>query len=123
MSTFKLHIVTPTKDFYSGEIEYMSYPAPDGVVGVMKGALPRIAVLKAGELHIKTSVLDMTVITDDGFVFIDGDGVTVLSEKCRFRDDITDVGYSESDRDISDKSYQTAKVKLASTVKKINGKN
>lgn len=114
-----MHIVTPTSDFYSGEIEYMTYPAPDGIVGIMKGALPRIAVLSAGEINIKTSVLDLTVVCGDGIVHIDGSSVTVLCEKCAYKD-------SESDEDTTIDDFggvKTAKARIATSVRKLRDKS
>ena len=54
MSTFRLHVVTPMRDFYSGEVEYVSVKTPDGREGFLSGALPRVAVLSAeiGRAHV-----------------------------------------------------------------------
>lgn len=87
MSTFHLSIVTPDKEFYSGEIEYLSVDTPDGKEGFMRGAMPRIAVLSPGHIVIKTSVIETDMICGDGMICVDGDNITVISEKCSYASD------------------------------------
>ncbi len=116
MSTFRLHIVTPTKDFYSGEVEYVSVDTPDGKEGFLKDALPRVAILSRGCIEVKTSVLEMRIICGDGLVSVTESGVTVLSEFCRFEDE--DSGdESETGDVLSEEEYKRVKAKLGSSIK------
>lgn len=115
MSTFRLHVVTPMRDFYSGEVEYVSVETPDGREGFLSGALPRVAVLSAGVIEVKTSVIKTRIICGDGLVSVMPSGVTVLSEHCRFEGDEVEV----DERPAHDDSVKLAKTKLATSIKKI----
>lgn len=115
-----MRIVTPVGEFYSGEIDYMSFEAHDGRVGLMSGALSRICVLRAGVINIKTSVIDINVLCDGGLVVVDG-GVTVLSENCRFETD--EAPPEESTGKKSSRDMKFVKAKIASNLKNMNDRS
>lgn len=116
MSTFKIHILTPTSDFYSGEIDYMCVDTPDGKVGLMRGALPRVAAVSAGEIDIKTAVLQLKARCGDGFMTVEKDGVTVLVESCAFDGD--EPAQADDDREKSMREYKLAKARIATSLGK-----
>ena len=120
MNSFLLHIVTPDNDFYTGEIEYLCVDTPNGKEGFMHGAASSIAVLKAGIIDIKTSVLELKAICGDGLIYVDRDSVTVLTEHCRF-DGEEDDGADKvaAYRDASSQVYKAAKVHLTQAIKRM----
>ncbi len=122
MKTFHLHIVTPTSDFYSGEIESLSVDTPDGREGFLCGALPRVLMMKAGVIEIETSVLNVKIISGDGFVCVDDKGVTILAESCRFEDDEAPPDTSDAQEQESMREYKVAKANMTSTFIKMSGK-
>ena len=87
MNTFDLKILTPIGSFYSGEVGYLSVDTPDGRVGFLRGAAPRVSILSSGTIIIKTSVIDINIICGDGMIIVNTDGVVILSEKCRYESD------------------------------------
>lgn len=119
MKTFLLHIVTPERDFYSGEIEYLSVNTPDGKAGFLCGASPRVLLLSAGEIVVKTSVVETRMTAGDGIVNVTGDGITVVTESCRLADD----GENSDVQAVSDegKEYKRMRAKLATAVKNMRG--
>lgn len=128
MNTFNLRIVTPDGDFYSGEVEYISVDTPDGKVGYLHGAMPRVAVLSAGRMDIKTSVLDIGVACGDGLIYIDSDGITVITGTCRYSDGAqADTDLPVVDENLSDASasgtIEFAKARIISAVKGVKDKN
>ncbi|MCM1367293.1 MAG: hypothetical protein NC184_00570 [Roseburia sp.] len=119
MSAFRFRIITPEREFYSGEIEYFAAYAPDGKIGFLHGAMPRIVSLSAGRIEFKTSVLGMSAICGDGLIKIDGDGITVVTESCRFENEPAPTeSAAKSDKTVFDK----AKVRIASSFKKLKDK-
>lgn len=120
MKSFRLHIVTPDSDFYTGDIEYLCVDTPDGKQGFLQGAMPRIAVLSAGSLLIKTSVLEQKAICGDGILCVSPDGITVLTENCRFEGDKEEPKSAADEyKAAADREYKAAKVKLAATVRRM----
>ena len=78
MNTFLLKIVTPKRDFYTGEIDYLCIDTPDGKQGFLRGALPRVGVISRGTAEITTSVLKLKAFCGDGIYKVDDRGVLLL---------------------------------------------
>lgn len=124
MNAFLFRIITPEKEVYSGEIESLTADTPDGKIGFLHGAMPRIIALSAGQIDFKTSVLHMSAVCGDGLIKIDRDGITVITDLCRFADDaVKESESAEPDGGMSNKAYNMAKVHIASSFKKLNDKN
>lgn len=51
MSTFSLEILTPDRQFFSGEVETLILPIIDGEYGVMKGHEPVVTIVEPGTLR------------------------------------------------------------------------
>ena len=120
MSSFRLHIVTPYSDFYTGDIEYLCVDTPSGKEGFLSGAIPRIAVLSAGCIDIKTPVLELKAHCGAGLVCVNKGGVTVLTEKCRFEgDEESDDSAVGEYKDAKTSEYKAAKAQLAATIKRM----
>lgn len=127
MSTFDLHIATPEDDFYSGEVEYMSFDAPDGRVGIMRGALARIIALKAGRIDIKAPSLEESFYCGDGIVRIDNSGVIVLTSRCGKQDGdergVISEDNSQPINDVDNHELKYVKAKIAASMLKMKEKN
>lgn len=126
MSTFRLSIVTPEKEFYSGEIEYLCVDTPDGKAGFMRGAMPRIVALSSGHIVIKTSVIETDIICGDGLICVGDDEITVISEKCVYAND---DGHEDSDAAVNKldgaktaRMIDKAKAGIAASIKKMRDK-
>ncbi len=117
MSSFYLRIATPDADRFSGRVEYVSLDTPDGRIGLMRGALARIAVLDAGRIEITDGGTKKIFVCGDGLVRVDAGGVTVLTSKCGPQDENEDAADKGSVSDL-----KLAKVAIASSLKKMKEK-
>ena len=81
MKDKKLHvsIVTPSKAFYEGEVEYLQIPLNDGFIGVLPDHATLMGVLGFGMLTLRDDVRDDHFIVDGGFLEIKKNRVTVLA--------------------------------------------
>lgn len=123
MSAFDLHIVTPTSDFYSGRVEYVSVNTPDGRIGFLHGALPRIAVLSAGTINIKVGEAQTVLVCGDGIFRVGENGVDIVTSECRnAQDDVSDNNDDISDNNADNRDFKRAKVGIAVEVVKMNDK-
>lgn len=125
MKTFFLRVVTPYGEAYSGEVEYLRVDTPDGKLGLMSGALPRVIALSAGEICAKTSLYEYNAVSSGGLLSIGNDGaMTVLTEKCVLRDKKDDdpPETDKSDRDSAVREYKMAKAQINSSIKKLKDK-
>lgn len=120
MSTFALSIATPVGEVFSGMVDHVSIDAPDGRMGFLRGALPRIAVLAAGIIEVTVGERKMQFECADGIFGIVDDKMTVITTYCSdlsenaIKNDITDR--------LSGRQYSYAKARIASNLLKMNAK-
>ena len=119
LNTFLLKIVTPSSDFYTGEIDYLCIDTPDGKQGFLRGALPRIGIVSRGTIEITTSVLKMRAFCGDGIYKVDGNGVLLLVDGCAFEGDEA----REISVDKTEDGVKNAKVQIAASFKKMRETN
>ena len=55
MNTFKLEVLTPRREFYSGDVEAVTIVLEDGEMTLLKDHEPMLAALEIGEMRIKTA--------------------------------------------------------------------
>lgn len=111
MSAFGLTIVTPSGQAFSGDVEYLSVPLSDGRAGFMRGALPRVCVLSAGEIKATLSQSEKRFMCGDGILRVSVDGITVITSACK---DTSSVQIANDKTD--DDQIKYAKVKIASSI-------
>lgn len=83
MSERLLHVevVSRIASLWAGDATYVSVPAVDGRLGVLRGRQPVLAVLEPGEVEIKaTDGKTIVVAVDSGFASVDSDYVTIVAE-------------------------------------------
>lgn len=83
MAEGKLHveIVSKVEFLWQGEAHYVSVPAVDGRLGIMRGRQPVLAVLEPGAVEISlVSGETVSVNVEGGFASVDSDYVTVVVE-------------------------------------------
>lgn len=93
---FKLRIVSPDREFYSGDVEMVEMKTTEGDIGVLKGHIPLTAVAAPGALriHEKDEVKEAVLI--EGIIRIMQDNVTILAEDCQWPEEIDIVRAKEA---------------------------
>ena len=119
MSTFSLRSVTPDRDVFSGMVDYVSLDTTDGRVGFLRGALPRVAVLKQGLIEVTIGKDKISFYTSDGVYNITKSGITIASSDCY---DISAGREKEADTEQSGRNVDYAKARIASSMMKMKGK-
>ncbi len=128
--SFMLNIVTPDREFFSGNIESLIINTPSGEAGILYHTLPMVTVLKSGTIKMKRNGRWMEAVNSDGFVSVTREKVTVLSQNCEWPHE-TDSERGEESRDMGDEErkaksiyeYKTAKAQLAAQFAKLKIKN
>lgn len=90
----QLEIITPDKNIYKGNVDYVNFPGADGSFGVLKGHAPIISTLKEGEITLlqaeggatnfdsETGNLTRSTKRDKEFTFrVKGGVVEVVNDK------------------------------------------
>lgn len=102
----------------------MSFNTPDGRIGLLRGALPRIVAVAKGRVEIRECENAKSFLCDDGIVMIKNNGVVLLTESCNAEDDIASQENQEiSVRRKESKEYDYAKAKIAAQVAKMRDKS
>jgi F-type H+-transporting ATPase subunit epsilon len=73
-------IISPEATVFEGEADMVVAPAWDGEVGVLRGHAPMLVLLGAGEMRITKEGTLQRFRVVGGFMQVDDDVVTVLSE-------------------------------------------
>ncbi|WP_242491681.1 F0F1 ATP synthase subunit epsilon [Actinomyces minihominis] len=83
MSEAKLsvEVVSRLSPLWKGMATYVSIPAVDGRLGILKGRQPILAVLEPGTVEIDADNGNkVTVAISGGFASVDSDFVTIVAE-------------------------------------------
>jgi F-type H+-transporting ATPase subunit epsilon len=89
-TAYKLKVVTPDAEIWSGEATSAVIPGLDGYFGVWAGHVPLISGMEVGAVLIKTPAEHVVqlVAVSGGFVEVSNEGVTVLAESAELAADI-----------------------------------
>ena len=86
--TFMLEIITPEKQFFTGEVESLIIPAVDGSYGVQAGHEPIVTAIEPGEARYKVDGVWHTAVVTQGFAEIMSDYAVVLVATAERPEDI-----------------------------------
>lgn len=87
-SQFKLDIITPERQFFSGEIESVVLDTPDGKRGILAGHTPMIIAISIGQLDLKVDGKWKTAFSSEGFIEISPGGMTIMAQTVEWPDEI-----------------------------------
>lgn len=117
--SFKLIIVSPKRELFNDNVEFVSFDTPDGEYGVLYNAAPFVTRITSGVIKLIKDKREMQAFTLDGFACVTESVVTIFSDACYWpsevdtdTDDDTDLltrkGKSETDH-----KYSKARIALA----------
>ena len=89
MKTFRLSILSPEREFYSGECVSLTVPLQDGSYGVMASHTPLIAAIVPGEAsYCKPDGERVVCAVSQGMVHVSGSSVRILCESVLLPEEI-----------------------------------
>lgn len=83
-----LDIVTIERIVVSEEVDYVSAPGIDGVMGILPKHEPLLTALSIGELHYRKGNLDYSFAIGGGFMEVRPDKVIVLADAAEGAEEI-----------------------------------
>jgi F-type H+-transporting ATPase subunit epsilon len=86
--TFSLSVVTPEGSAFEGEAERLVVPGADGEIGVLARHAPLVAMLKAGEIRIRTDGAWQSFAAGPGYFKVQKDRAIVLVDDAVRAEDI-----------------------------------
>ncbi len=88
MSTFYLEVITPERNFFSGEAECVIFKSVDGEMGVLAKHAPTVAAVNIGPLKINSNGKWIEAVVTDGFAKIMPDKVVIMTDTAEYPDEI-----------------------------------
>ncbi len=86
--TFELSIMTPERQFFSGQVEALTITGIDGQMTVLAGHAPMVVSLAVGEISIKQDGVWREAVNSEGFMEVLQDSVVVFVQACEWPEDI-----------------------------------
>ncbi len=113
----RLRIVTPTGELYNDEASMVIMRGLNGDLGVLKGHQPLTTVLDYGLLKIKNGDKELVSTMFGGFVDVQPDVVTILTDTAEWLNDIDKKRAEEAKRRaesrLNDSSMDVLRAELA----------
>ncbi|MBN2898221.1 MAG: F0F1 ATP synthase subunit epsilon [Clostridia bacterium] len=107
-STFNLNIVTPDKDFFSGDVDMIIVRTVEGDMGILRNHEPVVAPLAIGSLKIKkTGGSFEEAACSGGFINITEDEVTIITDAAEWAQEI-DVDRAKTSAERAKKHLESA---------------
>ncbi len=97
MATIHLDIVTLERTVVSEDVDYVSAPGIDGVIGILPRHEPLLTALSLGELHYKKGDQEFSFAIGGGFMEVRPDKVSVLADAAEAAEEI-DAAAAEAAR-------------------------
>lgn len=88
MATIQLDIVTAERLVLSEQVDYVSAPGVDGVLGILPRHAPLLTALTQGELHYRKGGEEFQFAIGGGFLEVRPDRVTVLADSAEHAEEI-----------------------------------
>ncbi|MDR0863258.1 MAG: ATP synthase F1 subunit epsilon [Oscillospiraceae bacterium] len=125
---FDLKILTPEREFFSGEVEALTFTVEDGSITVLANHVPLITPVEISSLKIKLPDGEWReAFNSEGFVEVRREGVIAFVQTCEWPEEI-DARRAEEARIRAEemlrqkhsiKEYQHTKIDLARAMERL----
>ena len=104
---FHLMVLTPEREFYSGEAIYVSVQTIAGSIGVLADHVPMVSALDVGALEIQTDEhTKRTAFHSEGFIEVRPECVYILSQACEWPEEIDEKRALEAEQRAQERLQQ-----------------
>lgn len=86
--SIKLDIITPERQFFSGEVESIVLDTPEGKRGILASHTPMIIRIAIGELDLKIDGKWEKAFTSEGFIEIRPNEMILMAQTVEWPDEI-----------------------------------
>lgn len=86
--TIKLEIVTPEKKVFSEEVEFVTAPGAEGLLGILPEHAPLITSLTTGIIKVKQDGKETFIASSSGFMEVKNNKITILVDTAEKSEDI-----------------------------------
>jgi F-type H+-transporting ATPase subunit epsilon len=97
-ATMQVLVATAEREVYRGEADFLVAPGISGALGILPRHTPLLSALVAGELRITHGEEVDEVFVSGGFIDVQPDMITVLSDSAERASDIDEAAALEAER-------------------------
>ena len=97
-STMQVLVATPEREVYRGEVDFLVAPGAAGELGILPKHTPLLSALAVGELRITHGEEVDEVFVSGGFIEVQPDMITVLSDSAERAHDIDEAAAKDAER-------------------------
>lgn len=124
---YKFEVVTPSRIFFSEEVELIVFETEKGQIGVMAGHIPMLIANKMCTLKIKTSKETKYAFISEGFFEINSKKVTAMVDTAEWCDEIdveaAILSKKSAEEELSnEKSDKSIKLELKASIERSNAR-
>ena len=98
----ELHLVTPEREVWAGEADFVLARSVAGDLGILPGHAPTLAALDVGAVYIEAGGQRTALVVDGGFLHVgelgDSTRVDILAEHAVLQEELGSEDPGESDR-------------------------
>ena len=104
---FHLMVLTPEREFYSGEAVYVSVQSIAGSIGVLADHVPMVSALDVGALIIQPDEhTTRTAFHSEGFIEVRPECVYILSQACEWPEEIDEKRALEAEQRAQERQHR-----------------
>lgn len=114
--TFQCSVVTPERAVLECEAKFVTLPAWDGEIGILRNRAPLVCRLGIGELRVETPSEKHSLFLDGGFAEMSDNRLTILTSAAKLPDELTQAEIDaslEAARDIEVRDELSYKARQA----------
>lgn len=116
---FLLEIITPERKAFSQEVDLVSVPTPDGVIGVLARHMPLFTSITEGEVKIVNGNQEYFLAIGGGFMQVLKDKVIILVSRAVHADELNEEEIKKAEREAKEifaKAQQSTERKEAQAI-------
>ena len=87
-NTFQLEILTPTRHFFSGQVDALTFQAKDGEWTILKDHAPMIASLRAGTVKFRVDGVWREAVNSEGYMEVSAGGIILFAQTCEWPEEV-----------------------------------
>ena len=116
-ATFELTVMTPEREYYSGQAEALTITGLDGSLTVLAHHAPMISCLEIGMISIKEDGIWKEAFNSEGFMEVQSNTVMVFVQSCEWPEEIDIRRAQEAKQRAEEKLRQKQSIREFSATK------
>ena len=106
---FLLEIITPERKAFSEEVDLVSVPTPDGIIGVLARHVPLFTSLIEGEVKISSGTKEYFLAIGGGFMEVTKEKVIILVSRAVHAQELNEEQIAKAEKEAKELLAKAAK--------------